>query len=121
MVTRALNSSKKDIHLYDGDDRTIVPELLMKRNQSTRAGVIFDGSKRFQAYEIYKKIKDQVAFAVFDDADMGAFDKFLNRNEKYVWWSSAKNWREDYKVGDNHACGLEELNQLKTKRIQYAG
>ena len=37
MVSRALNSSKKDIHLYDGDDRTIVPELLMKRNQSTRA------------------------------------------------------------------------------------
>lgn len=121
MVTRALNASGKNISLYNGDDRDIVPKLVEKHQGPKRVGVIFDGSKRFQAYEIYKKIKDQVAFAVFDDADMGAFDKFLNRNEKYVWWSSAKNWREDYKVGDNHACGLEELNQLKTKRIQYAG
>merc|ERR1719453_90348 len=109
MVTRGLNTSKK-VALYDGDDREIAPRLLKNRDKSKPVGIVFDGSKRFQAYEIYKKIKHQVAFAVFDDADMGQdFSKFLEKNEKHVWWSNTPNWVTKYRQKDNHACGLDDI------------
>ncbi|CAJ1453093.1 unnamed protein product [Effrenium voratum] len=58
------------VRLHDGDSREALPQILKEMHPWRRAAVIFDGLKRFEAYEVYKKIAPRVAVAIFDDTNI---------------------------------------------------
>jgi len=52
--------------------------------------VIFDGEKRVQAHNTFKKIRDKVAFAAFDDSQVPAFRDYLDA-EGETWFETELN------------------------------
>jgi hypothetical protein len=60
------------VRLLDGDGRELLPRLTGDSQlDPARTAVIFDGEKRFGAWETWKKIRHRVAFGVFDDTNLG--------------------------------------------------
>lgn len=80
-ATDALRRRAPGVQLLDGNARQLVPEVLQSVDpERERVAVVFDGTKRFDAYKTFEKIKDKVVFAVFDDtnvADGGNFRAHL--------------------------------------------
>ena len=50
--------------------------------------VIFDGEKRFEAYQTFNRIRNKVALAIFDDVNVVNGRKFCRMldESKQVWW-----------------------------------
>ena len=87
--TAALRLMAPDIGIVDGDGSKMIPELVgaMSAREAARTMVIFDGEKRVQAHNTFKKIRDKVAFAAFDDSEHPAFRAYLER-EGEVWFET---------------------------------
>jgi len=81
-----LEAMAPGVALLNGDGAKLLPEILSKAEANDRIAVIFDGEKRFQAWETYLKIRHKLVFAIFDDTniDGGAFRKMLaDKGEKF--------------------------------------
>ena len=86
-VTDALGRMAPKIKLVNGDGAVLVPQVVAALPENTRALVIFDGEKRLPAYQTFKKVKDRVVFAVFDDthsADWASLVREFDAHE--IWW-----------------------------------
>ena len=87
--TAALRLMAPDIAIVDGDGSKLIPELVaaMSPRDAARAMVIFDGEKRVQAHQTFKKVRDKVAFAAFDDSELPDFRAYLE-SEGAVWFET---------------------------------
>lgn len=82
----ALSQLAPGVRQVDGNGKTLLPSIIgaMSDKQAARTMVIFDGEKRFDAYETYRKIRERVGLAVFDDTQSSKpFRSFLEKNEVY--------------------------------------
>ena len=57
-----------------------IPKLVHSAPAGERIAVIFDGEKRRAAYQTYKKVRDRVHLAIFDDS----FHERFHQVRQYV-------------------------------------
>jgi len=90
--TAALRIMAPDIKIVDGDGSVLIPKMVneMTADEAARTMVIFDGEKRVQAHNTFKKIRDKVAFAAFDDSQVPAFRDYLDA-EGETWFETELN------------------------------
>ncbi|CAK9101370.1 unnamed protein product [Durusdinium trenchii] len=92
-VSAALGSHG-NVHLVDGDSRQKVVEVIEELQTSNAAvAVIFDGLKRFEAYEVYQKIASKVSLAIFDDTNIRdgfAFRQMLHERNHSSWSTDSR-------------------------------
>ncbi|CAJ1453091.1 unnamed protein product [Effrenium voratum] len=107
------------VRLHDGDSREALPQILKEMHPWRRAAVIFDGLKRFEAYEVYKKIAPRVAVAIFDDTNIRdglAFRRMLAQHGHQMWSSDAASFGWVLKAEEPY---LEQLLlPLRGRRFQ---
>lgn len=114
--TETLRKLAPDVALLDGDGSVLLPQLLgsLTPGQAAKTAVIFDGEKRFIAYNTYKKVRNQVAFAVFDDTNIGAegpvFVNHIKRNERDSFDTRDKAFAQYL---DKERVALTQLRGLK--------
>lgn len=113
MVSLGLQLLTPKVVQQTGDDRVLAPDAVLKASASgKRVGIIFDGSKRFQAWGIYQKVKDKVAFAVFDDARASGFGEWLNKwgaeTKTPVWWSMEQSYKKLFGKRDEQTLKFKE-------------
>lgn len=84
-VANAMRAAAPSVTLLTGDGSQLVPEVVGKEADPRRVAVIFDGEKRFQAYETYKKVRGRVALAVFDDSIFQNFPAHLQNQGEIAW------------------------------------
>lgn len=67
--TEELRKMSGDIELLHGDGSILLPNLVngLNRSEAAKTMVIFDGEKRFGAWETFSKLRQNVALAIFDD------------------------------------------------------
>jgi len=71
-VTDSLKKLAPTMRLLDGDGHVLTPQVVSEADPSERIAVIFDGTKRHDAYDTsWLKVKDKVVFAAFDDTNVG--------------------------------------------------
>ena len=60
------------VRQIDGNGRTLLPELIgnLSRAEARRTMVVFDGEKRFLAWETFQRFRHRVALAIFDDTNL---------------------------------------------------
>jgi hypothetical protein len=90
--TAALRSMAPSVAIVDGDGSVVIPQLVnaMSRSEAARTMVIFDGEKRVQAHRTFKKIRDKIAFAAFDDSQVPGFRSYLDA-EGETWFETELN------------------------------
>ena len=71
-VTDSLKKLAPEMRLLDGDGHVLTPHAVSQADPGERIAVIFDGTKRHDAYDTsWLKVKSNVVFAVFDDTNVG--------------------------------------------------
>ena len=90
---RELTAGGDAVRLMDADGAELLPRLIggMSDLEASRTMIIFDGEKRVQAWETWRRLRHRFALAVFDDTNIGADrDKFecLLREDGMVWWTT---------------------------------
>ena len=90
--TAALRTMAPEIMIVDGDGSVLIPKMVneMTADEAALTMVIFDGEKRVQAHNTFKKIRDKVAFAAFDDSQVPAFRDYLDA-EGETWFETELN------------------------------
>jgi len=118
-VTATLRRLAPGVTLLDGDGSQLLPSILGTVDPvEERIAVVFDGEKRFKAYETYSKIRDKVAVAIFDDTNIGwlYFRKFLRQVGEVVWHSDDRSYR---RFALMEKAPLDTLSKpLRGKRMQ---
>mmetsp|Transcript_34563 Transcript_34563/g.107368 ORF Transcript_34563/g.107368 Transcript_34563/m.107368 type:complete len:204 (-) Transcript_34563:43-654(-) len=88
-VTQALRRLVPTVELRTADGHEETPAALQAVDPARdRVMVIFDGTKRFDAYGTFEKIRDKVAFAIFDNTNIGngmSFREHLAEKGEVVW------------------------------------
>jgi len=117
------------VELIDGDGTKVLPNLTLGLTQmeAQQTMVIFDGEKRFGAWDTYQKIKEKVAVAVFDDTNLGQdgpkFVKHL-RDHEVQWGTTDPLWKCYRRAEEGPLDMLRPLKQLRTahgKRPSWHG
>lgn len=91
-VTVALQHSAPRVALLTGDGRELTPRAVSEHVQlGERVMVVFDGTKRFDAYKTWEKIKHLVVFGIFDDTNIVDGKEF----RKYLAWQGEVFWNTD--------------------------
>ena len=116
--TAALRAMAPQVAIVDGDGSKLIPKMVdaMSPQEAARTMVIFDGEKRVQAHTTFKKIRDRVAFAAFDDSELPAFREYLDAQEE-VWFETEVNATGRYLGLLNQWQAMPDINN--TKRIQF--
>lgn len=70
-VTDSLRALAPAVRQITGDGHVVTPQVVREAPPDERLAVIFDGTKRHDAYLTYLKVKSRVAFAAFDDTNVG--------------------------------------------------
>jgi len=95
-IAGALAQLAPEITLRDGDGAVLVGETvsqIRKQHPGARIAVILDGPKYMAAYEVFKSIRSDVVFAVFDDTyPETEFRTKLTELEKAVFYSDNPTW-----------------------------
>lgn len=121
--TNGLRALAPGVKLIDGDGSILLPELLEDISPAEAAStmVIFDGEKRFGAYQTFQKIRSKVALAIFDDTnivDGPKFMKMLTERNEIVWDTTNKNFSTYI---DQEAAALTQLKPLADIQGRWYG
>mmetsp|Transcript_92713 Transcript_92713/g.207241 ORF Transcript_92713/g.207241 Transcript_92713/m.207241 type:complete len:339 (-) Transcript_92713:130-1146(-) len=125
MVTRGLRQLAPEVEILDGDDRFLVPQSVDRHYElKHRVAVVFDGSKRWQAYQIFDRIADKVVFAVFDDVEIDkGFIRTLNNNGRQrhqpVWYTFETSYKQRWHKKD--AETLKFRHELVDSELMQGG
>jgi len=101
--TAALKLLAPEITIIDGDGSIIIPDLISRMNEEEQSKtlVMFDGEKRFEAFETYNKIKNVVGLAVFDDTGT-KFIKFIENQG--IYFDTRKKQFAEFVRNERHVC-----------------
>ncbi len=90
--TAALRAMAPHVGIVDGDGSALIPKMVneMSAEEAARTMVIFDGEKRVQAHNTFKKIREKVAFAAFDDSQVPEFRDYLDAQGE-TWFETELN------------------------------
>ena len=79
----ALHQLAPAVRQLNGNGLTLLPKLVSKLTdrEAARTMVIFDGEKRFMAWDTFQKFRERVALAIFDDTNLDGrrFPDMLDR------------------------------------------